>query len=181
MKSAAGAETLTAVDWNAWEPVDRATLLFLFDTDRVLLIRKKRGLGAGKINGPGGRLDPGESWHDAAVREAEEEVGIRARSVAEHGELRFQFVDGYSIHVRVFRADAYTGAVRETDEAIPMWVPLDAIPYEEMWEDDAIWLPMLLNRQRFSGRFIFDGDRMLDHEIIELARDRPSEETPWTG
>lgn len=39
-----------------------ATLMFVIDEARgeVLLIRKKRGLGAGKINGPGGKIDPGK-------------------------------------------------------------------------------------------------------------------------
>ncbi len=50
-------------DWNNWEPGLRATLMFIVDEAReeVLLIRKKRGLGAGKINGPGGKIDPGET------------------------------------------------------------------------------------------------------------------------
>ena len=42
------------IDWNAWEPQQRATLLFVIHGGEILLIRKKRGLGAGKINGPGG-------------------------------------------------------------------------------------------------------------------------------
>ena len=56
----------------------RATLLFLIDrsTDSVLLIRKKRGIGAGKINAPGGKIDPGETPAECAVRETREEVGL---------------------------------------------------------------------------------------------------------
>ncbi len=49
------------VDWTTWEPKERATLLFVIKEGQILLIRKKRGLGAGKINGPGGRLEPGET------------------------------------------------------------------------------------------------------------------------
>jgi 8-oxo-dGTP pyrophosphatase MutT (NUDIX family) len=49
------------IDWNTWEPSDIATLVFVFQSDQVLLIRKKRGLGAGKINAPGGKVDPGET------------------------------------------------------------------------------------------------------------------------
>ena len=41
---------LTDIDWNTWKPTDRATLLFVVDRShaRILLIEKKRGLGAGK-------------------------------------------------------------------------------------------------------------------------------------
>jgi len=35
--------------------------LFVIRAGQMLLIHKKRGLGAGKINGPDGRLDLGES------------------------------------------------------------------------------------------------------------------------
>ena len=49
------------VDWSNWTPEQTATLMFVIDDNRVLLIRKKRGLGAGKINGPGGRLEEGET------------------------------------------------------------------------------------------------------------------------
>ena len=46
---------LSDIDWSTWKPTDRATLLFVVDREknRVLLIEKKRGLGAGKVNGPG--------------------------------------------------------------------------------------------------------------------------------
>ena len=51
------------------------------------------------------------------------------------------------------------------DEAIPIWTPLDRIPYDEMWRDDGLWLPLALAGKRFDGRFVFDGDAMLWHEI----------------
>ena len=36
-----------AIDWHQWKPKDRATLMFVIQNGRALLIRKKRGLGAG--------------------------------------------------------------------------------------------------------------------------------------
>ena len=159
------------IDWQTWSPSDRATLLFVIRDGEILLIRKKRGLGAGKINGPGGKLEVGESPRQAAVREVQEEVGVTPRGVVQRGELSFQFVDGYGIHVYVFAADGCTGKVIETDEAVPLWTPTSQIPYDEMWVDDEIWLPWLLAGKRFSGRFLFDGDAMLDCETEVLARE----------
>jgi len=156
---------LADVDWKGWRAVDRATLTFVLESGRVLLIRKKRGLGAGKINGPGGRIEPGESALACAIREVEEEVCITPRDPAPLGELRFQFTDGYSIHVFVYRATGFEGEPRETEEALPIWFPIDEIPYEEMWADDVLWLPRLLAGDAVDGRFVFDGDEMLDHAL----------------
>lgn len=157
--------TLDDLDPATWRPRDVATLLFVLRDGRALLIRKKRGLGAGKINAPGGRLEPGETPLACAVREVQEEVGVTATGVRAMGELRFQFTDGYGLHCHVFAADGCEGEAIETDEATPLWTPLDAIPYAEMWADDALWLPVMLSGRGFSGRFIFDGDRMLAHEL----------------
>jgi 8-oxo-dGTP diphosphatase len=153
------------IDWSLWEPVDPATLVFVLDGDRVLLIRKKRGLGAGMINGPGGRLEPGETPIECAVRETEEELGITPTGLHLAGENSFVFVDGYSVHVHVFVASGWTGEPRETEEAVPLWTPRDEIPYDEMWQDDRLWVPHMLAGRRFLGRFIFEGETMLDHRV----------------
>lgn len=158
-------QTLKDINWQDWQAKDPATLTFIIKDDKVLLIRKKRGLGAGKINGPGGRLEPGETMLECAIREVQEELCITPESPEFMGESLFQFVDGYSIHVHTYVARDYEGTPTETDEAIPLWFNLDEIPYHEMWEDDEIWLPRLLEGQKFKGRYLFDGDKMLDHEL----------------
>jgi 8-oxo-dGTP diphosphatase len=161
--------SLEDVDWECWEPRQRATLLFVVRRDEILLIHKKRGLGAGKINGPGGRLEPGETPLACAVRELEEELCVTPEGVEERGELRFQFTDGLSMHGTVFAARDCLGEPRETAEARPIWTPLDRIPYEDMWEDDRLWLPHLLARRRFDGRFVFEGETLLDHDVQLLS------------
>ena len=103
------------IDWHTWQPDIRATLMFIIDEARgeVLLIRKKRGLGAGKINGPGGKIDPGETSEQCAIRETQEELGVTALAPVKHGELWFQFVDGLSLRVDVFIATAHEGTAIE--------------------------------------------------------------------
>ena len=158
-------KTLRDIDWDTWKAKDPATLVFVVKDGRILLIRKKRGLGAGKINAPGGRLEPGETPLEAAVREVQEELCITPVELTYSGENLFQFVDGYSIHVHVFKAGDYQGEPTETDEASPIWSNLDAIPYEEMWEDDELWVPLVLDGTRFYGRYLFDDDIMLDYAL----------------
>lgn len=157
--------TCAEVDWPAWQPNMLATLLFIREGERVLLMRKKRGLGAGKINAPGGKVDPGESPRQCAVREAQEELGVTARDPAHRGRLHFQFVDGLAIRCDVFVAHAHEGVAVETDEGAPLWTEVDAIPYGQMWADDRVWLPGVLAGRAFLGYFIFDGDAMLDHTV----------------
>lgn len=158
------------MDWTHWQPREYANLCFIVKGGNVLLIRKKRGLGAGKINGPGGKLEPGETALESAVREVREEIGVTPLAVEERGVLRFQFVDGYSLHCVVFVAGDFEGELCETPEATPLWFAIDQIPFGEMWEDDRHWLPEVLAGQSFEGWFVFDGDRMLEKRVVFSSR-----------
>jgi len=152
--------------WETWKPTERATLCFVIRGGEILLIRKKRGLGAGKINAPGGRLEAGETAQEAAIRETQEEVGVTPVGVEERGELHFQFADGYALHCTVFVASDCIGEPFETEEADPVWVPLDGIPYHEMWADDHYWLPGVIAGGQFRGFFHFDGEKMLSNDVM---------------
>jgi 8-oxo-dGTP diphosphatase len=85
---------LAEIDWNRWEACDPATLVFVFRDDEMLLINKKTGLGKGKVNGPGGKVDPGEGTVACAIRECREELGIEVSDLEYCGQHKFQFVDG---------------------------------------------------------------------------------------
>jgi len=156
---------LADLDWQSWRAKDPATLVFVMRGDEILLIDKKTGLGKGKVNGPGGKVEPGETPEQCAVRECQEELGITVSQLEFCGEHKFQFVDGYSIHVYVYRTREFSGTPVETREARPLWVKVEEIPYDLMWEDDRIWLPMMIRGERFQSRWIFDGDRMVDYDI----------------
>ena len=155
------------IDWESWDPVERATLMFVIWDGQILLIHKKRGFGKGKINGPGGKMEPGETPCECAIRETQEELCITPTGVESAGLLHFQFTDGHSIYGHVFTATGFEGMPTETDEAIPLWCSIDEIPYDRMWEDDHTWFPHMLEGRGFSGRYIFDGDRMID-AVIDL-------------
>ena len=158
-----------SVELISWSADEAATLLFVVSDGEILLIRKKRGLGAGKVNGPGGRLEAGETMMECAVRETQEELGILAHAPTLRGRHKFQFTDGYALQVFVYLSTTYDGTAIETDEAIPLWTPLDAIPFDEMWEDDEIWLPKMLAGELFDGRYLFAEDRMLGHELDHIV------------
>lgn len=158
-------QQLADLDWSTWQAQDPATLVFVMRGAEILLINKKTGLGKGKVNAPGGKVEPGETPEAGAVRECQEELGITVSNLEYCGQHRFQFVDGYSIHVWVYRTRDFAGVPVETREAKPLWAPVNEIPYEQMWEDDRLWLPMVIAGERFQTRWIFDGDTMLDYDI----------------
>jgi 8-oxo-dGTP diphosphatase len=162
--------SMDETDWKNWQAEIEATLMFVVKNGQILLIEKKRGHGEGKVNGPGGKIDPGESPLQGAVRETEEELCISVKDARKVAELWFQMSDYPSLRCHVFLASEFEGEPTETPEAVPLWAPLDDIPYERMWEDDRHWLPQVLAGQTLVGKFSFEGERMLTKDI-ELGSD----------
>ncbi|TBR23720.1 NUDIX domain-containing protein [bacterium] len=155
-------------------PPRATTLCFVLDRalGRVLLIRKKRGMGSGKWNAPGGKLEPGETAAAAAARETAEETGVTPRGLRYAGLLEFRFAEGSSCWdnlCRVFVAEESSGGLcAEHDECSAHWVALDAIPYDGMWEDDRSWLPSLLAGRPFHRLYRFGpGDALLGETVLD--------------
>jgi len=157
------------VDWATWKPTQKTVLVFVIHQGQILLIRKKRGLGAGKINGPGGKVEKNEVPWQAAIRELREEIGIVPVGIEVMGELFFQFTDGLAMYCMVFKATGFRGILKETEEATPIWVPLDKIPFDEMWADDTHWFPHLLKGEKFQGHFTLAEDKLLTARVEVIS------------
>ncbi|KCV73041.1 hypothetical protein H696_00589 [Fonticula alba] len=115
---------------------------------QVLLGEKKRGLGQGLINGFGGKIEPGETSEECAIRELAEEAHLHATSISFVGRLNFNLPSADPnrlLDVHVFVAWQFTGSPVETPEMRPFWVDADQVPFSAMWPDDTIWLPYLLS------------------------------------
>jgi len=156
------------INWETWRPTEFATLCFIIRNESILLIRKKTGLGAGKINGPGGRLKKGETETEGAIRETQEEIGVTPLGIEYGGKLFFQFTDGYKLNVTVFAANNCSGQLKSSEEADPLWTDLHLIPYHEMWQDDPHWLPLVIQKKRFLGYFVFDKEELLSFKVSEI-------------
>lgn len=142
-----------------------ATLCFILDGTpprRILLGRKKRGFGEGKLNGFGGKIEPGETIRAAAVREIEEEsrlvVPMESLQAAGTVTFRFPYEPRFDHHVHVFLTTQWRGRPLETAEMAPEWFSLEAIPYNRMWNDDAYWLPEVLSGNTIQADFSFAKD-----------------------
>jgi 8-oxo-dGTP diphosphatase len=151
--------------------VTEATLCHPVVHGELLLIRKQRGIGAGKLVGPGGKVEDGETPAETARREVREELRVEPRGVERCGEFDFHFrddaVDEDSMHVHVFAADGVEGEPAETAEAVPEWHPVEDPPYGEMWIDDRVWLPHLLAGETFRGEFVLsdNGESLRSYEM----------------
>jgi len=135
----------------------------------VLLGLNKTGFGAGKVAGFGGRIEPGESVDAAAVRELEEETGIKVtiEDLSPSGRLTFLFPDqpGWSQDVHVFLVNQWHGEPEESSEMQPAWYKVDQIPFECMWDDARYWLPLVLQGKRIEARFVYNADNKTVGEV----------------
>jgi len=146
------------------------TLCIVHDADggRVLLGMKKKGFGAERWNGFGGKVEPGETVVAAAIRELQEEAGIEAVAIMPQARLRFTHdVDDRELDVHVFLVSEFSGEPVETDEMSPKWFAVEEIPYDAMWQDDRHWLPRFLAGEALMGKFHFVN---LDDQQAKLLR-----------
>ncbi len=162
--------------------VKQLTLLLLHAEGRLLLGMKTRGFGMGKFNGFGGKIEPGETVLQAAVREMREESGLVVSDPSLVGHVLFTFEQKSeeALSVHIFRATRVEGSLDagkpESDEMEPQWFPDTAVPYDRMWLDDRHWLPLLLQGRRFRGRFHFRGhEEILSHALEEVREGSPEE------
>lgn len=136
----------------------------------VLLGMKRRGFGAGKWNGFGGKCNGTETSLQTTVRELEEEAGVRVNeaSLTEVASLTFVYTHENRIH----RVIVYTYQMssddepKQTEEMSPRWYRTDKIPYEDMWVDDQYWLPHVLQGKYVEGHFEFeDFETLREHSV----------------
>lgn len=133
------------------------TLCIIHQHPKVLLGMKKRGFGAGRWNGFGGKLKDGETIEEAARREVLEEVGLNVKNLEKMGIIDFEFQDGsQSVEVHIFKSIDFDGLVIETEEMRPEWFDINSLPLKDMWPADSCWLPILLQNKKFKGRFLYD-------------------------
>ncbi len=148
-------------------------LIFPLDRpqNRVLLGLKKEGFGQGKIVGFGGKLEPGETIAEAAVRELQEESGLLAKVqnlwYTAYLEFVFSAKPEWNRVVHGFRLEYWQGEPSESNEIIPQWTDLDAVPYEQMWDDSKLWLPQVLRGEKVRMKITYAPD----NQTVELTEE----------
>jgi 8-oxo-dGTP diphosphatase/2-hydroxy-dATP diphosphatase len=148
------------------------TLGFILKDDQILLGMKKRGFGAGRWNGFGGKVHEGETIQNAMAREFEEECSIKVTKSEQFGKIDFEFRGKPEIlEVHFFRALEYSGTPTESEEMKPQWYKTSEIPFASMWSDDPYWMPLFLKGKKFVGHILFDeNDKVLKADLKETDK-----------
>jgi 8-oxo-dGTP diphosphatase len=134
------------------------TLCHVINGDMLLLKMATRGISKGKWNAAGGKIDPGETPEQCAIREVFEETGLKVSNLTNHGPLKFHMdgKDDLSFTVHLFSTKSFDGSIKSTDEGEVKWMGIDSIPYGQMWDDDIYWIGPMLKNKKFAIDFYYD-------------------------
>lgn len=102
------------------ERVELTVLCLLRCGDEILLQNRVKADWHGYAL-PGGHVEPGESFVDAAVRETREETGLTVAHPVLCGVKQFP-IEGGRYVVLLFRADEFSGELKSSDEGAMEWV-----------------------------------------------------------
>ena len=149
----------------------RATLCLILKGNKILLLKKSKGLlGQGKWNAPGGKILPDEEPMACAIREVFEETQLIVKTTEEVGVLYF-YDNSQRVNpiwtVQTFLTRRFDGVPIDGREGRLKWFSVDALPFDEMWEDDQYWYRLAIGGTRFRGWFYYSGDfeKLIDHKV----------------
>jgi 8-oxo-dGTP diphosphatase len=148
-----------------------ATLCYVMDkkTNSTLMIhrvKKQNDYHEGKWNGLGGKFEAGESPEECAIREIEEECGLKVKSVMLKGFITFPLFDGKDDwYVFIFTADEFKGQLIDSPEGNIAWIPNNKINELNLWGGDRIFIPWLFSDKFFSAKFNYANGKYVNHDV----------------
>jgi 8-oxo-dGTP diphosphatase len=147
-----------------------ATLCYVRWDAKTLMIhrvKKAKDMHEGKWNGLGGKLDPGESPEECAVREIFEEAGLRVRNLQLKGFLTFPlFANDEDWYVFVYVVKDFEGELIDSPEGDLRWVDDAELTSLNLWEGDLIFLPWVERPGIFSGKFVYKDGKLVSHDVV---------------
>ena len=152
------------------------TLIYLRKDNKILLGKKLRGFGMGKMTGVGGKFEKGETAKECAIRETFEESGVRVTNITEAGRIVYDNLVWKGSTERcfmyVFVATEWEGEPQSSEEMELEWFALRDIPYEKMWSDAQVYLPALLRGEHFEAYFLYnEKNEYTDHWLRPICDD----------
>lgn len=147
-----------------------ATLVYVRHQGKTLMlhrIKKANDMHAGKWNGLGGKLLPGETPEQCAIREVQEESGLTLINPVLRGIITFPgFNEDQDWYCFLFIGREFTGALIDSPEGALAWIDDDALLDLPLWPGDRIFIPWLDVDAFFSGRFTYVDGQLQDHDAV---------------
>lgn len=103
------------------------TLCMLADGNGNILVEDRKDPDWPGICFPGGHVEPGESFTEAAVREMQEETGLTVHDPRLCGVKQFQTDSGARYVVFFYKATQWSGMLKSSDEGDVFWIPRAAL------------------------------------------------------
>lgn len=130
-------------------------------------IKKQNDMHAGKWNGLGGKLEPGETPEECAVREVFEESGLTAHNPELRGFLTFPgFANDEDWYAFVFVIREFSGELIDSPEGVLRWIPDDDLLSLPLWAGDRVFIPWLAQDPFFSGKFVYQSGELVGHSVV---------------
>ena len=130
-------------------------------------IKKANDMHQGKWNGLGGKFEPGETPEECAIREIEEESGLRVVKPRLHGVITFPgFYADEDWYTYLFTAREFSGEMIDSDEGVLQWIDDDKVLDLNLWPGDRIFIPWLDRPDFFSGKFNYVDGVLVDHDVV---------------
>ena len=147
-----------------------ATLCYVKANHQTLMLHRIKRMGdmhAGKWNGLGGKLLPGETPEQCIIREVMEESGLTIVNPQLRGVLTFPaFNNNEDWYAFVFVAHEFSGTLIDCDEGFLHWIDDDKVLGLNLWAGDKIFLPWLDQDAFFSGQFSYIDGKLAQHEVV---------------
>jgi 8-oxo-dGTP diphosphatase len=147
-----------------------ATLCYLRKDGHTLMIhrvKKENDMHAGKWNGLGGKLEPGETPEACAIREILEESGLIVKNLILKGIITFPgFSNDEDWYTFLFVIDDFEGQLIDSPEGHIRWIPDDELLDLYMWPGDRIFIPWLDRPEFFSGKFVYKDNQLVEHDVV---------------
>ena len=146
-----------------------ATLCYVRRDGKTLMVhrvKKANDMHQGKWNGLGGKLEPGETPEECAIREVFEEAGLVCRNPTWKGLITFpafsQEEDWYTF---LYVMREFEGELINSPEGDLSWVDDDKLLDLNLWAGDRVFIPWLERPGFFSAKFIYEDYQFIDYDV----------------
>jgi len=117
------------------ELAEFCVLCMITDQHGNMLVQQRNDPSWPGVCFPGGHVEPGESFTEAAIREVFEETGLIMRNPKLCGVKQFQNRNNARYVVFFYQANQFVGDLRSSEEGEVFWVSKEELPSLKLVED----------------------------------------------